>query len=323
MQTKKTPPLKKETLVRKLLIGEIIDYEVLKHLASQEKEQNLKRLLEKLSGIEASHIRMWREISESGGRLSVAGRMTVIIKVYSYLLARRFLGVAFITMLLGKGESYVLERYSTILYSSKLSPERKKLLDRILEDEENAEAVLKAKINKYRGQLNHIRSIIFGLNDGLVEILAAVTGIAVVATSSSVVVLAGIIIGVSGTLSMAGGSYLSSKSHDLIEGNSKESEDNVSGGNPLQEAAYTGVYYFFGSLVAVFPFMLGLKGVAGIVLSILSVSIVLTIVSTVVAVTSGTSVKKRVMEMLMISLGAVACTIILGTIARIYFGVVI
>lgn len=323
MQTKKTALVEKERLVRKLLIGEIIDYEVLKHLAAQEKERNLKQLLEKLSGIEASHIRMWREISESGGRLSFTGRITVITKVYSYLLARRFLGVAFITMLLGKGEAEALERYSKMLYSYRLSPERKRLLDRILEDEENAEADLKAKINKYRGQLNHIRSIIFGLNDGLVEILAAVTGIAVVATSSSVVVLAGIIIGVSGTLSMAGGSYLSSKSHDLIEGDSDEPTNKTPGGTPLQEAAYTGVYYFFGSLVAVFPFMLGLKGFAGIALSILSVSIVLTVVSIVVAVTSGTSVRKRVIEMLLISLGAVACTIILGTIARTYFGVVI
>ncbi len=308
-------------LIRRLFIGEFVDYEVFSRLSRSEMDSELKVLLGRLARMEKAHMGIWARMA--GGTEPSLGLYSWIamLKVYAFLGARKLLGVAFVVMLLGRGEMEALERYTEAIEHAVLSTSDKKLLDMIIADEKYNEADIKDKIKEYKGQLNYIRSIVFGLNDGLVEILAAVSGIAVVATSGTVVVIAGIIIGVSGTLSMAGGSYLSSKSHNLVE--DLDASADGKGTTPLHEAAYTGVYYFLGSLVSILPFMAGLVGFTGILVAVLLVSLVLTTVSTIVAVVSGTSIRRRVLEMLGISLGAVAVTILLGGIARTYFGVVI
>lgn len=58
-----------------------------------------------------------------------------------------------------------------------------------------------------------IRDAVFGTQDGLISTLGALTGIAVGTQDGRVVVLAGLVIIVVESLSMAAGSYLSSKSH--------------------------------------------------------------------------------------------------------------
>jgi vacuolar iron transporter family protein len=58
-----------------------------------------------------------------------------------------------------------------------------------------------------------LRESIFGLQDGLVSTLGAVTGIAEGTTDRTVVVLAGLVIVAVESTSMAAGSYLSTKSH--------------------------------------------------------------------------------------------------------------
>ena len=314
-------------LVRELYLHEMADYEIFSRMAGAEKDKGLKVLLGRLARMEKAHMEIWEDIGEemAGKKEEMAGpgAWMVMIKVYAYLLARRILGVAFVTMLLGRGELESLERYNDAVRNSSLPKEDRKRLDTIIADEKYNEDNLKDSIRKYRGQLNYIRSIVFGLNDGLVEILAAVAGIAVVATTSGVVVIAGIIIGVSGTLSMAGGSYLSAKSHNLVEDIDEDGVSRSHHTTPAKEALYTGVYYFMGSLVAVMPFIFGLVGFEGIISAVIAVSIVLTTVSVIVAVVSGSSVSRRIFEMLAISLGAVVVTVILGTIARVYFGVVI
>ena len=63
-----------------------------------------------------------------------------------------------------------------------------------------------------KGILSHVREIVFGMNDGLVEVLASVAGIVGIYKSNIVAALAGLIIGISGTLSMSVGAYLSSRS---------------------------------------------------------------------------------------------------------------
>lgn len=309
-------------LVRRLFRNELADCEIFARLAEREKDKDLKVLLGRLARMERSHMRIWGEMAGTREQELGVASWTMTLKIYFFILARMLLGVAFITMLVGKSEVEAIERYTDAIKSVKLSEMDRKRIDTIIADEKYTAIDLKERIKEYRGQLNYIRSIVFGLNDGLVEILAAVAGIAVVATSGTVVVVAGIIVGISGTLSMAGGSYLSARSHNLVEDLGEDEKGSLNT-TPLQEAMYTGVYYFLGSLVSIIPFILGLVGFEGIIAAVILVSIVLTTVSVIVAVVSGSSIKKRVFEMLAVSLGAVVVTVILGTIARVYFGVVI
>ena len=128
-------------------------------------------------------------------------------------------------------------------------------------------------------------------------------------------VVGGIIVGISGTLSMAGGAYLSSKSYNLVE---EEKKGTSTTNSPFKDAAYTGIFYFLGSLSSIVPFAAGLSGFAGILAAIIIVSIVLILASAVIGIVSKTSIKRRSLEMLTISFGAAFVTIILGIILRSY-----
>ncbi len=308
---------KKSILVNKLLNDELLDYEIYKKLATIEKDKNLKALLGRLTEMEKVHLEIWREFAGAKGTQETAP-LIVLLKVYLFVLTRRIIGVAFVTMLLSRNELRALNKYTETVSVGGVSAYERKRLNIIIEDERRNEAYLKDRIRSYKGRLNNIRAIVLGLNDGLVEILAAVAGIAVVASSGLVVVISGIIIGIAGTLSMAGGAYLSSKSHGLLE-----EVDEPESSSPGSDAIYTGAYYFLGAIVSIIPFALGFSGFLGIILAVILVSLILTTASVIIAVVSGTSIRWRVIEMLAISLGAVVVTVILGTIARNYFGVII
>ncbi|MFQ5620616.1 MAG: VIT1/CCC1 transporter family protein [Candidatus Nanoarchaeia archaeon] len=65
--------------------------------------------------------------------------------------------------------------------------------------------------------IKKIRSIVFGMEDGLVSIWGLVVGVSVGSNSSQAVILAGIAGAVSAALSMAAGEYLSSKSKREVQ----------------------------------------------------------------------------------------------------------
>ncbi len=309
-----------EGLVRKLYISELLDYEIYSRLADAEENAELKHLLKKLANTDKRHMHLWGKAA-SITEPYVASRFARL-KISAYLIAERLLGAPFVLMILSKNEISALERYTNAIKGKRLNAEDSKRLSLIIKEERENQAEIQEKAVKYSSQLSNIKSIVLGLNDGLVEVLAAVAGIAAIASSSVIVALAGIIIGISGTLSMAGGVYLSAKSHGLL-GEDEVDYDVKGNSTPFSEALYTGIYYFIGAFVSVLPFLLGLSGFEGIITSVILASLVLTTASVLIAVASGTSIRKRVFEMLAISLGAVAITVILGTIARLYFGIVI
>ena len=191
-------------------------------------------------------------------------------------------------------------------------------IKKMIGEELATEKYISRSIKKYEKGVGYIRSMVLGLNDGLVEILAAVAGLAVLAETGIIVVITGVIIGISGTLSMAAGAYLSSKSHGLVEESEEGNDEEV----PKRAALYTGVFYFFGSLVPILPFV-WLSGFDGIIAAITTVSIVLFIASYIIATISGTSVRKRAFEMLVISLGAAFVTILLAMFVKAEFGITI
>ncbi len=77
------------------------------------------------------------------------------------------------------------------------------------------------KLLRYRGNNSYrlpivFREMIFGLDDGVVSTLGAITGIAIGTGSAYIVILSGLVIIAVETLSMAAGTYLSSKSEREI-----------------------------------------------------------------------------------------------------------
>ena len=125
------------------------------------------------------------------------------------------------------------------------------------------------------------------------------------------VLIGGIIIAVSGTLSMAGGAYISTEYESNVDGIKRKSK-----ARPAGSALYVGIPYFIGALVPLIPFILGYSGIFAIFSSIVLTAIVLIIIASLIALITDTSIKRKIGMTLAISLGAAAATIILGYAAR-------
>ena len=299
---------------------EISDYNLYKTIARHEKNPEVRRLVQALMKTELEHAKLWASVS---GIEIEKYRIpySATIKFYLYLIARKSLGIAFVTKLLERNENIGLLAYKKQLDKNKIPQSFHAKIDSIINDEEKHETMLLAETRKHEAKLDYTRSIVFGMNDGLVEILAVVTGLAMVASSSFIVAITGIIVGVSGTLSMAAGAYLSSKSEIVVEKSLEK--QNGSATRPAKDAYYTGVFYFLGALVATYPFILGASGYAGIAEAVVSVVLVLSIASTLIAVISDTGIKRRIAEMLAVSLGTALVTALIGFAIKTFLGVVI
>ena len=299
---------------REFMQDELRDSAIYARLAEDESDPGAKGLLLMLSATERSHARAWRSLL--GGRAGGAGSPLLLeAKILEMRIVRRLFGIAFVVKYLERHERYGLARYKAALKNHSLTAGERRHVRKIIEDDAGYERTLVRQAESYKGELVYSQSIILGLNDGLVEILALVAGIAVVATSSFIVVALGLLAGVSGTLSMAGGVYLSARSENLVMAHEGEGKT-----KPRKEAAYTGFWYFVGALVPVLPFIFGMGGIEGDIVSMALVGAALTVASSVIAIMSGTSIRKRATEMVVISLGAALVTITLGVLARHYFG---
>jgi VIT1/CCC1 family predicted Fe2+/Mn2+ transporter len=302
---------------RTFLMDEITSYSIYSKLVGMEGSKELKRLFKMLADKEKEHINIWKTLLRKAG--GEAGRPRFLsVNISVLLLIKKMLGVAFVIKLLERSEKSGFINYKMALSNKEFSEEEKRRIRAILKDESEHERALVNTVIGYKGALSSTHSVILGLNDGLVEILALVAGLATVATTSLIVVVVGMIAGISGTLSMSGGVYLSSKSSSLVEGSIKERK---SRGAARKEAYYTGLYYFIGALIVVLPFVIGLGGTAGILTSILLVSVSLIAASAVIAVISDTSIRRRSLETLVISLGAATATILFSTLVKTYLGV--
>ena len=80
-----------------------------------------------------------------------------------------------------------------------------------------------------------VRDVIFGANDGLVSILALVTGVYGAITESHPILIAGIAGAVAGAVSMGAGSYLSAKSEKEVTEKESDRKGIKRRGNPEEE----------------------------------------------------------------------------------------
>lgn len=303
---------------------EYTDHFVYTYLMRKTRNEGLRSLLEEFVKKEEKHMEVWESLLNEENIFPTAPSL-VLPRAMAFRSLGRLFGTPFMVKLLERNEENGLGAYEKAHKARVFNARGMRALEWIMRDERVHEKKLLERITSYESNLDYIKAIILGLNDGLVEILAAVAGLAALATGSTVVVIGGIIVGISGTLSMAGGAYLAFKSQNIVseaveEDSGKKEEKRT---DPLRDAYYTGLFYFLGALVPILPFLFGATSYYGIALSILLDAIVLVIASIVIGVISGTSIKRRIFEMLVISIGAAMITIAVGTFARVYLHIAI
>jgi VIT1/CCC1 family predicted Fe2+/Mn2+ transporter len=91
--------------------------------------------------------------------------------------------------------------------------------------------------------------------------------------------------------------------------------------NPLKAAYYTGLFYLLGTILIVFPFFLGLNSTSALLTSATAAIIAWTISGFIVALTSGLSATRKILEMLITGLGAATITYTIGSLISSILGI--
>lgn len=166
----------------------------------------------------------------------------------------------------------------------------------------------------------NIREIVFGLEDSLVSTLGAITGIAVGSKSAYIVILSGLVLIAAESVSMAAGSYLSSKSATETEEVIHKDHHIEHETNPLRGGIIMGVFYVFGGFVPLFPyFFLDIQ--TALVPSIVVTAIALFLVGMWASTFTKRSAVKSGFEMVTVSLTAALVGYLIGFAVSHYLGV--
>ncbi|AFK22107.1 VIT1/CCC1 transporter family protein [Pyrococcus sp. ST04] len=185
-------------------------------LAKMEKDERIKKEFLRLSKMESGHAKFWHEFLRKRGvkprKPKVKGFTIFVVK-----LLRKMLGPGVVASILEMGENSAIQKYFKFLtkYSDEFSEEEMEELKRIIVDELEHEKFFYE--SKRRFHVENVRDFVLGMNDGLVEILGAVTGLsAVYPHSPKLVGISGLIVGVAGALSMAIGALISVRSQRQV-----------------------------------------------------------------------------------------------------------
>jgi VIT1/CCC1 family predicted Fe2+/Mn2+ transporter len=196
-------------------------------LAKKTEDENIRQLLQRISADEASHAEFWSErIEELRGEHQDA--TDTLLSNWKVGFMMRILGTkGFLEWaLVGEQEDIhnlaiqaekIKESTASQAWSRTSSDERLHL-------ERMKTEVLGMEAWEIRGG-GGVRDMIFGANDGLVSTLAFVAGVVGAITNPSIVLLSGAAELLAGTISMAVGSYQSSKSElEVLERESRRKQ---------------------------------------------------------------------------------------------------
>jgi VIT1/CCC1 family predicted Fe2+/Mn2+ transporter len=281
-----------------------------------------RKTLDELIVVETEHLAFWQQFFDSRLTTLDFGRR---LKLRVFVLVCRLFGSTAVHLVLEAIEVYGVRKYLSLWKSYKDQPLGDALKD-ILLDEFKHEDLLVTRLTERKINPEKIRNIFLGLNDGLVEILGAVSGFFGAFGDAVTVLIAASTTAVAGSLSMAAGAFAalnSEKEVKATESDKKQFLGEETGSSemeeqPLSSALFVGGAYIVGAMVPVLPVLFGAKDALA---SLLTAGSMIVLVSTLLAFLSGMDIKRRIAMNLVIITVAVAVTYALGTLARTLWGV--
>ena len=207
-------------LMKKFYIDESLDTALYSYLSKLEGDPSLKENFKKLSEMEAKHAKFWRDLIEkSGGKAPTVKPSRLRLALIKII--KKLLGTGMVASLLEMGENNAIKKNFDFYKNYKLTDEERTELSRIIVDEIEHERLFYE--TKKRFNVGNVRDFVLGMNDGLVEILGAVTGLsAVYVYAPRIVGVSGLIVGIAGALSMGIGAFISVRSQRQINESIKE-----------------------------------------------------------------------------------------------------
>jgi len=310
-------------LGRQLVLDEIFDlslYHSLRKIASGA----LRDVLDELIRVETRHVAFWQQFFglkelttlDLGRRLKLA----VLIAVC------RLFGAGGIHVVLEAIEVHGVRKYLTVWDRYKDGPLGAAVRD-VLEDEFKHEDMVVTGDAERRINPERVRNVFLGLNDGLVEILGAVSGFFAAFSSPVAVLAAGFTVAVAGALSMAAGAYIAAGSEAEVRSTEDERRRFLGEAapgevaeSPFVSALVVGLGYLAGALVPLLPVLFG---ATGILPTVIAAGTTIVAVSAIVAFLSGMDVRRRIALNLAITAIAVAVTYAIGLLAKASLGIAV
>ena len=307
-------------LARRLVLDELFDLSL--YRALRERAHGAQRAtLEQLIPVETRHFAFWQDFFDL--RLSAldAGRRLKLALIVAFC---RIFGAPAIHLALEAIEVYGVRKYLDVWRTYGDTPLGPAVRE-VLEDEfEHEDAVVTGDTERTLNP-ERIRNIFLGLNDGLVEILGAVSGFFAAFGYASTVLIAGSTVAVAGALSMAAGAYVAGSSESEVRRTETArrqflggAADAGGGESPLRAALVVGASYFAGALVPVLPVLFGATSALA---SALTAGSLIILVSVLLAFLSGMDVRRRVVMNLVIITAAVSVTYLIGAATRALWGI--
>ncbi len=310
-------------LGRQLVLDELFDlslYRALHRIAPAPQ----RAILDQLIPIETRHHAFWQEFFKLDlPRLDWGRRL----KLWLMVGVARLFGAPAIHLILEAIEVFGVRKYLTVWRRYEHGPLGSAVRE-VLEDEfKHEDAVVMAEGERQISP-QRVRDIFLGLNDGLVEILGAVSGFFGAFANATTVLVAGVMVGVAGALSMGAGAYLAGSSEAEVRGTDArrrrflgEPEPPTDpSDSPVRSGMRVGLSYVVGAVVPVLPVAFGARTLLP---SLIVAGVVIVAVSTILAFLSGMVVRRRIALNLGIIAAAVLISYVIGLIAKAAWGITV
>jgi VIT1/CCC1 family predicted Fe2+/Mn2+ transporter len=247
-------------------------------------------ILSQMSSDEKSHYEMWKALTKKERKAHIFWK-----KVLTSVL-----GFTFVLKQMEKGEKFGQKEYEAL---SKSYPQASKML----EDEKKHEGEVEAMLDEER--LHYVGSMVLGLNDALVELTGAITGVTFSLQNTRQVALTGIVTGIAATLSMMASNYLA----ESAEGHK----------DALKSSLYTGAAYLVTVALLVLPYLFFPNEMYFVAFLIMIVEVILEIAffNYYISVAQEKPFFKHFLLMVSISLGVAAISYGIGLLAKVCLGI--
>ncbi len=309
-----------QAIGRDFVLDELLDLTLYQRL-EQTAPPEMRGILAELIPVETRHLNFWKgffKIEEA--RLDLRRQ----VKMAALVAFCRLFGAVGIHLTLEAIEIYGIRKYLSV-WERYRHTDLGHAVRGILNDEFEHEDEIVSRAGSRRIDPERIRSVFLGFNDGLVEILGAVSGFFASLGEPRLVMMAGACVAAAGSFSMAAGAYAGASSEDEMErievGKRAflgEGAPSAAGGPPWQTALLVGASYLLGAFVPLLPVAFGARSlwapaIAGGALSLF--------VSLILSFLSGMEARRRMALNAVMVACAVAFSFAIGFLARRAWGI--
>lgn len=284
---------------RRFALDEYRDLQIYRMLASREREEEWRAVLEALARCEEEHFAFWQKFV--GSQKFEISRS----RLWFFRILRSTLGLIFTVKFLERHKKHTVRAYHSLL--GRLSDENQAELQVIIDRESNHERELVAQFRE--DKVDFISSTVLGVNDGLIELTGALAGFTIALRHPALILAAGFITGIAASLSMAASAFMQARYEP--------------GKNAKKAAVYTGLSYLMVVLLLVSPFAFAQNSYIALLITLLIALGIIAFLSFYVSVLFERIFWRQFGLMFVMSFGVAIVSFAIGLMFRNLSGIVV